>query len=208
MALLWIAAAAAPPVDAATTREERQIQHIGPCDLDRDTWLVPLDSEPVRWALDSGAVVVCETPGLGYRSAARWKGDQATWLAVAADVADWVEFLPYVIESSGGGAPDSESTAAFTLQVRGRRAVFLLNQRPLGTGLELTFTGARGSPVHTARGAWRWSTTHPQTVLYDMDIEQRWWVPGAFMERVGREGVARFVWEVRRHATTKWHPRP
>ncbi len=195
-----LAAAATAGSTPAHGRPGRDIRYVGDCDVRGQDRVVPLEQAEVRSGVERGAVVVCGTPGVGWRAAARWDGPRDAWLSVVADVERWVEFLPYVVGSTGGGPPETRSVAGFTLQVRGRRADHAVRQWPEDRGLGFRIVGAPASPIREANGRWYWDDAEPGIVFYALDVDPRWWLPGGVLGRAGREGVARFVWEVRRRA--------
>ena len=121
---------------SAAGATDRDIRHIGACVPvpTRSAWTVPLDDPDARTALDNRAVLVCDTPDGGWRAAAGSPMPTASILAVAADVSRWVEFLPYVTASAGGGPVDGPSTGTFTLEVRGHSASQTLHQGPSARG--------------------------------------------------------------------------
>lgn len=200
LTVLGVAAGIRPgPARAGPTRD---IRSVGSCmeAAPGAGWTVPLDEPADRNALDAGAVLVCDTPDVGWRAIAAWPDPPDALLRVAADVARWVEFLPYVVASDGGGAPDRSSTGTFTLQVRGRSASHRLQQAPSGHGLVFTVTGDPGSPLRRARGTWTADPAKPGLVFCSLDAQARWWTPAFLLRDLGRDGLGRLVWEVRREA--------
>jgi len=187
---------------AVTAGPPRDIRSVGACipEAAHAGWTVPLDAPTARAALDAGAVLVCDTPKSGWRAVTAWPDPPEALLRVAADVARWVEFLPYVVASSGGGPTDQPSNGTFTLQVRGRSASHRLEQGPSGHGLVFTVTGDPGSPLRRATGAWSADPEHPGMVWCALDAQARWWTPAFLMRDVGRDGLGRMVWEVRQEA--------
>ena len=187
---------------SAAGATDRDIRHIGACVPvpTRSAWTVPLDDPDARTALDHRAVLVCDTPDGGWRAAAGSPMPTASILAVAADVSRWVEFLPYVTASAGGGAVDGPSTGTFTLEVRGHSASQTLHQGPSARGLGFTVVGDPGSPLRRAVGHWYTEPDAPGVIFCALDAQARWWTPGFLLHDLGRSGLGRLVWEVRRRA--------